>query len=125
MKSYRIDNKHPLVHLKPKQAFYGENSLLTIKLSTVPSDKTNKILRFQVVYSDGRGNSWGVPVEFTPPYYFNAVTPDLRNWTGRASPLFTDIAIKPMELGEYNLEVDFNSNLHRNLDPFYKKGIPE
>jgi hypothetical protein len=123
MKTYKIDDANPVIKLIPKNAFFGQNSLLTIKISKVPYDKVSTIVNFKVTYGNATGYRWVIPVQFEPPYYFNAVTPDLRDMSSeRVSPFFTSIEIEPLEKGEYIAQVDFNSNLHRNLDPFYRGG---
>ncbi len=122
MKSFKIDSKNPIIRINPSRKFYGENSLLSLKITNVPYELSNQTIVFQVTYGNDSGSKWSVHVLFDPPYYFNAITPDLRHMQPQLiSPEFSWIEIKSTDSNEYKIEVSFNTNLHRNLDPFRKK----
>ena len=121
MKSFKIDSKSPKIRITPTRKFYGENSLLSLKITSVPYEHINQPIALKVTYGNVIGNEWSVYVIFDPPYYFNAVTPDLRHMRSHLhSPEFSWIEIKANDNLEYKIEVSFNTNLHRDLDPFRK-----
>ena len=122
MKSFKINSKSPIITITPTRKFYGENSLLSLKITNVPYEHINHPVMFQVTYGNATGDKWSVHVLFDPPYYFNAITPDLRHMRPQLiSPEFSWIEIKANDNYEYKIEVSFNTNLHRDLDPFRKK----
>jgi hypothetical protein len=122
MRSFKIDSKTRIVRIVPSRKFFGANSLLSLKITSIPYEHTNRSIIFHVTYgNDATDITWSINVLFDPPYYFNAVTPNLSHMQPQISfPEFSWIEIKPNDNYNYKIEVSFNTNLHRDLDPFRK-----
>ncbi len=102
------------------QPFFGANSLLSIKAVRVPFDRKNEDIRLRVRYRNLSGDEFSFSIILYPPYFFEAITPNLNDMINVEKVSFQWAEIVNENPFELTISASLNTNLHNNLNTFRK-----